>query len=227
MANPSGSESQRMWLDIDHLTYIPTAISNPNIHFMDANNKQNKRQYNLLVYAPEGKAQPYTVVWHNGNWHKCYSEARTYRPFLGPIRTEVHTTNITEESQPDEPTIKDSAINDDEELNMSIRNTLATIKASGPGSSHREDQEPWAPLITPTITNPSYSSPLSTMKQPKNTMGSATITITTTTTTTLAIPTTTTSRSGTEGTGGGATSGGSALNPDAQNIRDAFDAALH
>ena len=102
------------------MTYIPTAISNLNIHFVDANNKQNKRCYDLLVYTLEGKAQPYTVVWHNRNWHKCYSEARTYKLFLGSIRTEVHATDVVEESQPDELAAEDSATKDEGELDMSI-----------------------------------------------------------------------------------------------------------
>ncbi len=57
-------------------------------------------------------------------------------------------------------------------------------------------------------------------------MGSTTITITSTTAPTLAAPAAATSRSGTGGTGGGTTPGGSSLNPDTQDIRDAFDAAL-
>ena len=57
-------------------------------------------------------------------------------------------------------------------------------------------------------------------------MGSATVAITTTITTS-AIPTITTSRTGTGGTGGGTAPSGGVLNLDAQNIRDAFDAALH
>ncbi len=90
----------------------------------------------MLVYAPPGKAQPYAVVWYNGQWHKCYSKARTYRPFLGPIRTEVHATNVTEESQPEEPAAKDSATEDERELDTSIRNAPATIEVSGLGSTH-------------------------------------------------------------------------------------------
>ena len=78
MANPSGSESQRTWLEIDHLTYIPTAITNLHIHFVEADNKQNKRHYNVLVYAPPNKAPAFAVVWYNHQWHECYSEARTY-----------------------------------------------------------------------------------------------------------------------------------------------------
>ncbi len=51
--------------------------------------------------------------------------------------------------------------------------------------------------------------------------------ITSTTTTTPAAPTATTSRTGTRGTGSGAAPGGGAASSDAQDIRDAFDAALH
>jgi len=74
----------------------------------------------VLVYTPEGKAQPYAVVWYNNHWHKCYSKARTYRPFLGPIRTEVHATDVIEESQPDEPAREDSTTEDERELDMTI-----------------------------------------------------------------------------------------------------------
>ena len=74
----------------------------------------------MLVYALEGKAQPYTVVWYNRHWHECYSEARTYKPFLEPIRTEVYTTDIVEESQPDEPTREDSTTKDERDLDATI-----------------------------------------------------------------------------------------------------------
>ena len=57
-------------------------------------------------------------------------------------------------------------------------------------------------------------------------MGSATVAITTTITT-PAITATTTSRTGTGGTGSGTAPSGSAVNLDAQDIRDAFDAALY
>jgi len=90
----------------------------------------------VLVYAPLGKAQPYAVVWYDGLWHKCYSKARTYRPFLEPRRVEVHTTNIAEETQPDKPTAEESASEDEGELNTSIQNAPATIEVSSPGSTH-------------------------------------------------------------------------------------------
>ncbi len=112
------------------------------------------------------------------------------------------------------------------EQDTTIRHTPATIEISGPRSTHREDREPWAPLITPTNANPSYSSPLTPQKQLKDTMGSATIAITSTTTTTPAITAAATSGTGSGGTGGGTAPSGGAPNLDAQDIRDAFDAAL-
>ena len=78
MAGSSESKSQKTWLEIDHLTYIPSYITNDNIHLVEANNKQNKRRYNILVYVPEGKCKPYAVVWYNNQWHECYSESWTY-----------------------------------------------------------------------------------------------------------------------------------------------------
>ena len=124
-------------------------------------------------------------------------------------------TDVAKETQPDELTPEESTTEEEKDLNNHIRNTLATIEISGPESTHQEDQEPWAPLITPTQADPSYSSPLPLIKQLKDIMGSATIAITSTTTTTLATPAATTSRSGTGGTGGGTTSSGSIPNPDA------------
>jgi len=59
-------------------------------------------------------------VWYNGNWHECYSEARTYKPFLRPIRAEVHVTDVAEESQPDKPTAEDSTTEDEREPNNNI-----------------------------------------------------------------------------------------------------------
>jgi len=93
----------------------------------------------VLVYTLEGKDQLYAIVWYNGNWHKCYSEARTYKPFLGPIRAEVHATDIAEESQPDEPTGEDPTTEDERDLDATIQNAPATIEISGPGSTHQED----------------------------------------------------------------------------------------
>ncbi len=74
-------------------------------------------------------------------------------------------------------------------------------------------------------TSPSHHSTLTSQKQPQNTIGSATVAITTTTTT-PAITAATTSGTGTGGTGSGTTPSRGAVNPDAQDIRDAFDAAL-
>ena len=69
----------------------------------------------MLVYAPPNKAPAFAVVWYNRQWHKCYSEARTYKPFLGPIQAEVHATDVAEETQPDEPTAEESTIEDERE----------------------------------------------------------------------------------------------------------------
>src|SRR6266851_5316326 len=160
MANPSGSESQRTWLEVDHLTYILSTISNPHIHFVEANNKQNKRHYDVLVYAPPSKAPAFAVIWYNNQWHECYSEAKTYQPFLGPIRVEVHATDVVVEIQSDEPTAEESTTDDERESDMTFQYTPANIKISGPGSTHREDQQQWTPLITPT-TDTSHRSTFS------------------------------------------------------------------
>jgi len=74
----------------------------------------------VLVYTPPKKAQLYIVVWYDGNWHECYAKAQTYKPFLEPIRTEVHVTDVAKESQPDKPTAEDSTIEEEKELNLSI-----------------------------------------------------------------------------------------------------------
>ncbi len=104
----------------------------------------------MLVYTPLNKAPTFAVVWYNHQWHECYSEARTYKPFLGPIRAEVHATDVIEEAQPKEPMIKESTTDDKRELDTTFRYTPATIALSRLGSTHREEQEPWVPLITPT-----------------------------------------------------------------------------
>src|SRR6266851_4153639 len=114
-----------MWLEIDHLTYIPASILNLHIHFIKADNKQNKRCYDMLVYTPPNKALAFAVVWYNGQWHECYSKARTYKPFLGPIQAEVHVSNTTEEAQPDEPTAEDSTTEDEREPDTTFRYTPA------------------------------------------------------------------------------------------------------
>jgi len=41
---------------------LAQVVTNPNIHFVDANDKQNKRQYDMLIYTPKGKAKLYAVV---------------------------------------------------------------------------------------------------------------------------------------------------------------------
>ncbi len=116
--------------------YIPSYISNPKIRFVNKDDKQNKRHYNVLVYIPDGKQKPYTVVWYDNHWCECYCKARTYRPYLGPIREEVHMTNAIELLQPDEPTEEDTASKDNTEQDTTIRHTPATIEVSSPESTH-------------------------------------------------------------------------------------------
>jgi len=164
MASSNISKSQNTWLKVNHLTYIPPYLSNENIRLVEANNKQNKRHYNVLVYIPSRKHKPYTVVWHNNQWHECYSKARTYRPYLGPFRDKVHATDTIKTNQTDEPAEEDSTSEDDREQDHSICHTPATIKVSSPGSTHREDREPWAPLITPTTANPGHCSTIPSQK---------------------------------------------------------------
>jgi hypothetical protein len=67
---------------------------------------------------------------------------------LGPRRPEVeyYDEDIFDTAeQPDEP----SASKHEDESDKEIRNAPAHINPSGPGSSHRTNKEPWAPLITP------------------------------------------------------------------------------
>ncbi len=136
MANISTNEGQPIWLKITSLTYIPPYLTNENIQLIEANDKQNKRRYNILVYVPNEKHKPYVVVCHNNQWHKCYSEAKTYRPYLGPFRDEVHMTDTVETKQTDDPTDEDSTLEDDAEQNNCIHHAPATIEVSSPGSTH-------------------------------------------------------------------------------------------
>ena len=90
----------------------------------------------MLVYAPPSKAPAFAIVWYNNQWHECYSEAKTYRPFLGPVRVEVHTTDVAEETQPDEPTAEESTTDDEREPDTTFRYAPADIDISSPGSTH-------------------------------------------------------------------------------------------
>ena len=74
-------------------------------------------------------------------------------PFLGPFRPEVHTTDLLvdpveekagSEDNPETETEDELAQQDD------LQSTSVVIDPEGPGSPHREDREPWAPLVTPT-----------------------------------------------------------------------------
>jgi len=138
----------------------------------------------------------------------------------------VHRTDTVEDEQADEPAEPDSTSEDKATPDISICYAPANIEVSSLRSTHREDQELWAPLVTLTGPNPGHSSPFSPQKQLKDTMGSATVAITSATTTTPAITAATTSRTGTGGTGSGTTPSRTANPPDVQDIRDTFDAAL-
>ena len=103
-------------------------------------------------------------------------------PFLGPFRPEVHATDLqvdlTEELTGNEDDLE-SETEDKPTQQNDLQNTSVIIDPEGPGSPHREDQELWAPLVTPTGQ---YSTFATVLLQQPSTMASTTAATTTTTT---------------------------------------------
>ncbi len=105
----------------------------------------------------------FPIICHQGRWYELYRDKPTNQGFLGPFCSEVHATDVdvTPREEPvDKPEPDDS--DEEDELESALRHTLVTIDPMSPGSPHREGQEPWAPLVTPTRQ---YSTPTSAFTQ--------------------------------------------------------------
>jgi hypothetical protein len=187
--------SVREWLPIEELTNVPPSHQNhPQIRLVAADYPTNQRQYAYLRWEVTHPTTP--IVWRNSEWLELQHSENTGHPYHTGRRIEVYPT-------PNE---------DDEDLatdltNLQIRNTLAVIDPSGPGSPHH-------PRSIELRTSSSTNEPTNTPSH--NIMSTQTLTTTQTIARTLA--------------GGGGDgeppSGPSHQAQDPQRIRDVFDIAL-
>jgi hypothetical protein len=141
MASDSGASSHRVWLHHDKVAHFPNHLRNPHIHRAGKEHPNNKRGYDVLVYRPPDRSEtPFTVVRHEGHWHECFAENKTYKPFLGPRRPEVEASDkdIKQTEEPNEESASEAEGPDDQ-----IHNAPVTIDPSGLGSTYRTDREPW------------------------------------------------------------------------------------
>ncbi len=74
------------------LDYHPSSSTNDHIHVIPAEDPQNKYGNDCLVFDKEG-VKTFPIVRHQGRWYELYRDRQTNRGFLGPFRSEVHTTD--------------------------------------------------------------------------------------------------------------------------------------
>src|SRR6266851_5637932 len=150
MASPLTSD--QVYIHPVDLDYQPSSLTNPHVHIVPAEDPWNKYGNDYLVFIKEG-LKTFPIVRHQGQWYELYCNKKTNQPFLGPFHSEVHTTNIevTPEEEPADNQDKSKLEDEDRpKISKSLCHTLVIIDPTGPGSPHRENREPWAPLVTPT-----------------------------------------------------------------------------
>jgi hypothetical protein len=187
--------SNQEWLPLSELTIVPASYQNhPQISLISEDYLTNQRGYAYLRWEV---MHPTTlIVWRNSEWLELQHSKNTGHPYHTGRRIEVYPT------PPAEDDAEDLAA---DLTNLQIRNALAIINPSGPGSPHRPRS---IELRAPTRAN----QPTDTLN--RDTMSTQTVTVTQTIARTLA---------------GGGGDGEPPLGPshqDPQRIRDVFDIAL-
>jgi len=133
-----------VYLHLEDLNYQPSYFTNLHIHIVPVKDPQNKYGHDCLIFIKEG-LKNFPIVCHQGQWHKLYRDQKTNRPFLGPLQSEVHATDIEAAPAEESTDNKDnSEPKDDNEpqIHNNLRNTLVIIDPTGLGSPYREDREP-------------------------------------------------------------------------------------
>ena len=72
-------------------------IDNRRIVYVDANHRLNNQGYDILIFTNEDLSigrGAFTVVLHNGQWHKALHDKQANRPFLGKPRPDVHEFDV-------------------------------------------------------------------------------------------------------------------------------------
>src|SRR5579863_3666974 len=79
-------------------------IDNRRIVYVNSNHKSNTQGYDILIFTNEDLSigrGAFTVVLHNGQWHKAPHNKRANQPFLGKPRPDVHKFDVLyEEPRP-------------------------------------------------------------------------------------------------------------------------------
>jgi hypothetical protein len=133
-----------VYLPLEDLDYQPSSSTNPHIHIISADDPRNKYRHTCLLFVKEG-LKNFPIVCHQGRWYELYRTKDTNTPFLGPFQPEVHATDLQidpveekagSEDDPETETEDEPAQQDD------LQSASVVIDPEGPGSPHREDQEP-------------------------------------------------------------------------------------
>ncbi len=142
LATASPSTSKRVYIHPADLDYHPSSSTNAHICVIPAEDSQNKYGNDCLVFNKEG-VKTFPIVCHQGWWYELYRDRQTNQGFLGPFCSKVHATDIEvapREGSADEQ--EQDETEDDDEPEPTLRHTSVVIDPTGPGSPHREGQEP-------------------------------------------------------------------------------------
>src|SRR6266853_5994601 len=128
MAHSSSTAgSTRTWLPIDQLLVVPDSHqAYPQLLHIDVTNPRNHRRYHYLSW--QVTHPPTAVVWSNGEWYKFHHSIALGQPYHERHQIKVYPTPVYLDTE-------DESI---PSINIQIRSTLVIVKASGPGSPHRE-----------------------------------------------------------------------------------------
>src|SRR5579863_10025665 len=98
MTAESSTTAARVYLDKSTVAlFDQRIIDNRRVVYVDANHKSNNRGYDILIFTNEDLSigqGAFTVVLHDGQWHKAPHDKRANRPFLGKPRPDVHEFDV-------------------------------------------------------------------------------------------------------------------------------------
>src|SRR5579863_2594557 len=94
----SSATAARVYLNkITVALFNQRIIDNRRIVYIDSNHKSNTRGYDILIFTNEDLSigrGAFTVVLHNGQWHKALHDKRANQPFLGKPRPYIHEFDV-------------------------------------------------------------------------------------------------------------------------------------
>src|SRR5579863_8054026 len=152
-------------------------IDNRRVVYVDANHKLNSQGYDILIFTNKDLSigrEAFTVVLHDGQWHKAPHDKRANRPFLGKPRPDVHEFDVLyEEPRPVKAEVDSASESEDSQ---------SKVWDNEPIQSADSAPDP-APIPLPIEASPSDSPIRPARFLPIHTMATQTQTTTTTTTT--------------------------------------------